>query len=438
MGTEIDLTVGRITLDWSKNSKGIDHGILFQPSDLTRRKTDQIRYEYYADKSDEELAPNEATFARHLRNVLPRLNLLGHTLETARTEYEAAVVEAIEYSSYGDEPAKTSADYMTFEEFCAFSSQFRIDDLDTTYIDLDNRDEEDRLARGRFDALRGEFARIPHAEYDNTFWSERSYFGSEVNILSSYAMLQIFGLNEQNLDTEVLWQFGPLVESGWASASAFVAGARRSDQVLVATEGTSDTRVLRRAIDLLEPDIADFFRFIDVDQSHPFPGTGNLVKFAEGLVQIDVQNRIVFVLDNDAEGIAAHQKIEAMRKPPNMRTMILPELQEFEAFPTRGPEGATTSDINGRAAAIECYLDLNLPGRPPPSVTWTNYKLDLDRWQGALDHKDTYLRRFLKTDREALLAGSYDVRKLRLVLDALMKEATLLAVDDRLAPSLPG
>ena len=127
-------------------------------------------------------------------------------------------------------------------------------------------------------------------------------------ILSAHSMLQVFGRGEANLDVEVMWQFGPIVEAGWVTENSFHGGAKRRHSILVATEGTSDARILRRAIDILNPDVADFFRFIDVDQSHPFPGTGNLVKFAEGLVHIDVQNRFLFVLDNDAEGLAGFRK----------------------------------------------------------------------------------------------------------------------------------
>lgn len=154
------------------------------------------------------------------------------------------------------------------------------------------------------------------------------------------------------------------------------------------------------------------------------------MKFAEGLVHIDVQNRILFVLDNDAEGLAGFRRIEAMQKPVNMRAMMLPHLEELKHFPARGPEGINPSDINERAAAIECYLDLRLAGRPDAEVVWSNYKREIDRWHGALDHKDTYTRRFLEQSDQSLRDGSYDTRKLEIVLSALIVEATALAVGD--------
>jgi len=36
VGTEITLEVGGLTLDWCKNSRGLDHGMLFQAKDRKR------------------------------------------------------------------------------------------------------------------------------------------------------------------------------------------------------------------------------------------------------------------------------------------------------------------------------------------------------------------------------------------------------------------
>jgi hypothetical protein len=425
MGTEITLDIERITLDWAKNGVGADHCFLFQDGDVVRRRADEIDYDYYAQHPHEYVGPNEAAFVRPLRRVLPRLNLLGFCLESAQAEYEAAIANAIEWMSYGDEVAKTEEDFMTFEEFCAFCGRFKLTELDDTYIDDDDK------ARGRFNDLAHELRRIPARE-DDLYWSERSYFGSRVCILGAYSMLQVFGQSEVHADAEVMWQYGPLVENGWVDLEFFVPGADRRQKILVATEGTSDARILRRAIDLLEPDIADFFRFIDVDERHPFPGTGNLVKFAEGLVRIDIQNQIVFVFDNDAEGVEAMGKLKGLTVPPNMRAMVLPDLEEFRVFQTLGPEGTSTSDINGRAAAMECYLDLELPNRPGPAVRWTNYKSGIDAWQGSLDHKESYMRHFFEQSDDRFLSDQYDSSKLRAVLNALIVEAEALAFSAQL------
>ena len=92
MGTSIELELGGISLDYAKNHMGNDHGFLFQESDRTRQHADGIDYGYFAERScDEELGRNEACFVRPLRRVLPRLDLLGYTVDAARSEYEEVV-----------------------------------------------------------------------------------------------------------------------------------------------------------------------------------------------------------------------------------------------------------------------------------------------------------------------------------------------------------
>ncbi|MDF6002655.1 HEPN/Toprim-associated domain-containing protein [Pseudomonas aeruginosa] len=160
--------------------------------------------------------------------------------------------------------------------------------------------------------------------------------------------MRLLAENPANLDQNVVWNYGDLVDAGWADASEFMPCARREQTILIATEGSSDVHILKRAIEVLRPEVADFFRFIDVSERHPFSGTGSLVKFAEGLAKIDVQNQVIVLLDNDVEGIGAYEAIQRFKLPHNMRTLLLPDLEEFRKFPARGPEGITECDINGR------------------------------------------------------------------------------------------
>ena len=109
-----------------------------------------------------------------------------------------------------------------------------------------------------------------------------------------------------------------------------------------------------------------------------------------------------------------------------MRVMLLPDLEEFREFAARGPEGVSVSDINGRAAAIECYLDLRLTQYPAPQVTWSNFKKDVDAWHGVLDFKESYSKHFDKQPDDLLRSGSYDVSKILKLLDALIQQARLV------------
>ncbi|WP_279610459.1 HEPN/Toprim-associated domain-containing protein [Burkholderia gladioli] len=414
VGTEIHLEVGGVSIDWSKNNAGTDHRSLFQEGDRARLPSEE------ADDESQATHPEDDALVRTLARVLPRLDLMGWTLDAARAEYNALVDGQ---SDIAKEIGRDTSGVMTFDEFCAFAGRYRLADLDDTYID--DSHEWNSIVKGRFRADEAEMDRLPMS-YDSLYWSEKSYFASRVVLLSPYSMLQVFGLSQSNLNADVVWEYGPLVDAGWASVSDFAAGASRPQKILVATEGTTDSRILKRAFSTLRPDIADFFRFVDVDERHPFWGTGNLIKFAEGLVRIDIQNKVLFILDNDAEGVDALKRLKDLQMPPNMRAILLPDHEAFRNFPAIGPEGTRVSDINGRAAAIECYLDLRLPNYGPPVVRWSNYKKDIDAWQGALEHKETYMRHFLEQAPETLRNGGYDTAKLDWVLDAITIQATLL------------
>lgn len=419
MGTSINLTIADLSIDYAKNEMGSDHGPLFQEEDRQRRRSDQINYDYYKQNSEEDLPSHEASFARPLSRILPRLTLLGFTINSARFEYEELVRKELELNAYVA-PNETPVDFMSFDEYCSFVCVHPLSELDDTYIECNE------TSKGRFRSMDAEISRIPNVESWDLFWSERSYFGSVVCVLSPYSMLQVFGQSKLNANAEVVWQYGPIVNSGWVALQEFKPLARRSQKILVVTEGSSDARVIKHALDLLSPDIQDFFCFVDLEGSHPFWGTGNLVKFAEGLLRIDVQNQIIFILDNDAEGLDAHKRLTQLNLPTNMRVTALPELDEFSKFPTRGPEGIIFCDINKRAAAIECYLDLNLPNCENAHIQWSNYKKESATWQGALENKDSYMRYFLKQTAKSLQKKNYDTSKLDKVLCLLLSEAAIL------------
>ena len=135
----------------------------------------------------------------------------------------------------------------------------------------------------------------------------------------------------------------------------------------------------------------------------------------------------VWLSYNDAEGVEAHSKLSNYALPSNMRTMVLPRLDRFLDFPARGPNGVHNADINGRAAAIECYLDLTFGARSPAQVTWTNFKKDIAIYHGALDYKGGYIKTFLRQTAESLEADGYDISGVQAVLDALIAECAAIA-----------
>jgi hypothetical protein len=58
-----------------------------------------------------------------------------------------------------------------------------------------------------------------------------------------------------------------------------------------------------------------------------------------------------------------------------------------------GPAGENVEDINGRASAIECFLDFRGVAAEP-AVRWTTYMPKQSAYQGELVNKDAYVADF--------------------------------------------
>ena len=78
VGSLITLGIERVEIDWAKNCFGRNHSRLFLPSDLK-----DVTYYYAADVTERKPA-----YARSLRSIVKRLELLGYTLPGCRKIYD--------------------------------------------------------------------------------------------------------------------------------------------------------------------------------------------------------------------------------------------------------------------------------------------------------------------------------------------------------------
>ena len=141
-------------------------------------------------------------------------------------------------------------------------------------------------------------------------------------------------------------------------------------------------------------------------------------------MSIGIENNVVVVYDNDAEGLANYEKTSKLHLPKNMRILKLPDCESLGEFNTIGPNGQWKADINGCAAAIECYLDLSWKQKKSPIVHWKNYKDSTKSYQGELRGKDSYKREFLNLKRRE---PEYDYSKIEAVLDSLISASIEIA-----------
>jgi hypothetical protein len=397
MGSMITLRLGRLEVDWGKNFFFRNHSPLFS-------KTDLVLAEYFY--ADNEVIKQPA-YVRKLHRVIGRLELLGYSLDGCRKAYPTALSHVPDYY------LKVTIDFDVFRKaLCAANlDQVRNEGYDSDF-DL-GEFARYILQDPEFNRVTGEFSSIVTRD-DATFFEN----------LDAYVILRLLGENADNLDRDLVWGFHDVVEGGYVEHDEVFEPLSDESRFLIVAEGSSDSAILKASLPIVAPDVSDFFDFVDMKDNYPFTGTGSLVNFCKGLAAIKVQNKILIILDNDTAGHAAFQRLQSLKMPRNMRVIKLPYLEEFSRFTTLGPSGSSTEDMNGRAVAIECFLDLTFGPEEVPAIRWTSFNQERGAYQGELVLKEEYTKRFFDNVNK----GGYDLDKLNLlwghILQACASEAS--------------
>lgn len=404
MGSMAYLTIGSFEINWGKNNVMMMHGELFQSRDV------MLVPDIYVGDEGELITKMQQGASKPLAGVLPRLDLLGFTLEAAREDFESVMQMA-----GCEEPP------ISFEELAASLKAMDVDAAAADYHD--DYDFGEFFAREIFD-------RLGLRKHVTDQHGARYELGQIMENLHPYSVLRLLAENPVNLSRPVMWHYNDVVENGWVELSTISANVGSARRFLIVTEGSSDAHIIERALALLRPDTADFFTFVDMEDGYPFTGTGNLHRFCQGLAAIGIENRVIVLYDNDLEGALRCEDTSRLNLPSSMRVTKLPSLPELSSFQTLGPDGIGVADINGKAAAIECYLDLAFGTEETPQVRWSSYNDKADSYQGALMYKETYTRRFLKLRYPD---PAYDFNKLEAILDHMFAVCFSVAESAKLA-----
>ena len=145
-----------------------------------------------------------------------------------------------------------------------------------------------------------------------------------------------------------------------------------AQRVIVLTEGVTDRRFLKRSLALLYPHLVEYFHFFDFAGRKVGGGVGQLVNLVRAFAAADVKQRILALFDNDTAARSALSTLDLHTLPDSMVVHHYPHLEVARDYPTLGPSGEITMDVNGLAGSLELYLgeDIlrNLEGRLTPSA----------------------------------------------------------------------
>ncbi len=383
----IRLALGNFECDWTVSPTINDHSALFQECDA------------FPNLDEDEVDFDAEGLKRPLGQMLNRLELLGYTLEYARTEFE--------WSAY---PGAFDSSFFSFKMFAGALAKLDVVAVSPAYP-----------SSKRTTFFSAEIAKRLGLNTETISQNaEISTLSDAMQRLSTGSILRLLAENLSNLCLDVVWRTDDLFGMQFATFND-KPPLRESSRFLLVTEGSSDASILKRAFESYMPEVSDFFKYVDMDKGYPFSGTGNVYNFAKGLASIGIENKVLILYDNDAEGVYNHNRTTAfLSNTKNITSMLLPQLPLADrTFNSVGPDGQRMSDIDGSACAIECYLDLG----PNPRIRWTNYNKHLDRYQGELEQKEEYTKTFLKQN---LKNETYRCDKLLLLLKSIVSQCSAM------------
>jgi len=140
-----------------------------------------------------------------------------------------------------------------------------------------------------------------------------------------------------------------------------------------------------------------------------------------------ILNKVVAIFDNDTAAEAAIRSLRNIRLPTNIQIMKLPPCSSLNDYPTVGPSGPVTMNVNGIAGSIDLYLGndvLREEDSKLAPVQWTGYEAGVGKYQGEVLFKDRLHERFkkkLQASSEAEILEASDWADIRLVLSTIFR-----------------
>ncbi len=192
-----------------------------------------------------------------------------------------------------------------------------------------------------------------------------------------------------------------LVEGGWVDQDDSDSSIDKDWEVIggaaiIITEGTYDAQVLKGAIEVLKPHLVPYIRFLD----YSFRNEGSAsvaVNTLKSFAAAGISNRIVAIFDNDSAAYEAVSALEGIKLPPYYTVIHYPDIALAEDYPTLGPQGNVTMNVNRLAGSIELYLGTDVlrddAGNFIP-VQWKGYMGKIKAYQGELLNKASIQKAF--------------------------------------------
>ena len=406
MGSYTDLSIGGYPVLQTKGA--VDHEVMtiFRESDkrvfprLLSERNELVWGK--PDTNEEDEIETAVLYASDAHKVADRLDIMGFTMARVRHAFEPARTEA----------RATVLRELTFERYVVAVRRILRSQALPWRQERSNGKELDPVAR---------FLIQHFDEYVLAFLSP------DVRVFLRLACDLV------GPESAVVQDITELVASGYydqdqpvcSQAVCELVTHPESSPFIILTEGSTDIEILRSALEILYPHLADYYTFFDFKGSRSPGGASNLVSIVKAFIAAGISNRTIALFDNDTAAREARQALRPISLPPNIVVLHYPELDMLRSYPTIGPSGPSKMDINGRAASIEMYLGtdvLSTHGELSP-VHWNNFSPSVGAYHGVVAKKQSLLAAFRnKVDR--CREGLEETRDADWVgLDAILRSA---------------
>ena len=347
-------------------------------------------------QEEDDYEPEYAFMAQIFEYAVPadqmkeRLDALGFTLQRARTDYNQVLA------------AECEMEREWVEGGASFTSAQQLATLEATTFEVWQKALRE-VVRKKIPFWNHErLKKLPSAaalRYENDYGVQGAFTDPRLFLRACLETIRA---------REVVLDVSDLVHGGYYEPDQPVCDDARAHwaethpiygSVVILTEGRSDSRILSAAFRKMAPHLADLFGFLDFEGLRVEGSAETLAKTVRAFVGARLSSRVIALFDNDTAGAEALSSLSDVPLPPNIKIMLLPSSSLAASYPTAGPQGITSMDVNGLAASIELFLGaeaLSSRGGGLLPVRWTGWRPKLQRYQGAVEDKEQIQSAFFR------------------------------------------
>lgn len=357
MGSYTELSVAGYPVVESKSAVVPEAMTVFRETDrrvFTRRTSERnVLVWGVPDDSEEDEIETAIEYSCETASVIDRLNVMGFTLSRVRREFESGRrAELAKFESWANE----HSDRKWFDEEWNLVKDLTFE----SYANGLRKVLTKRLRRRHFrnHEISDEDSIVNYILAENNDYLF-GFFCSDIRLLLRLACDLVPAESQVTQDITELVNAGYYAEDERVCdivTQALVADYPENALRIVLTEGSTDATILREALALLYPHLDAYYSFLDFESSRSPGGAGYLVSVVKAFAGAGITNRVIALFDNDTAAREAIRALGAITLPSNIVVRHYPELCMLRDYPTLGPGGVASLNVNGLAGSIELYL----------------------------------------------------------------------------------